>query len=295
MADILKRLSEIGIVPVIALEDAEQAVPLAKALIAGGLPAAEVTFRTEAGEEAIRRIAQACPEIALGAGTVLNGDQCSRAIRAGAQFIVSPGYDQALVDQCLGEGITVLPGCGAVSDLTRAVNSGLRAVKFFPAEQSGGLAFLRAVAPVFPQLRFMPTGGVNQQNVKEYLAFDRVLGCGGTWMVKKELIRGERWNEITEICRAAVRAALDLQIRSIGLDPEKPAEQALAGLLGWPENDTCEGIVLDTPDVDRAVCHLRSLGVEFDETMQRRDGSGRLCAVGLRQPVLGLRCEIVRR
>ena len=117
MADILKRLSEIGIVPVIALEDAEQAVPLAKALIAGGLPAAEVTFRTEAGEEAIRRIAQACPEIALGAGTVLNGDQCSRAIRAGAQFIVSPGYDQALVDQCLGEGITVLPGCGAVSDL----------------------------------------------------------------------------------------------------------------------------------------------------------------------------------
>ena len=146
MADILKRLSEIGIVPVIALEDAEQAVPLAKALIAGGLPAAEVTFRTEAGEEAIRRIAQACPEIALGAGTVLNGDQCSRAIRAGAQFIVSPGYDQALVDQCLGEGITVLPGCGAVSDLTRAVNSGLRAVKFFPAEQAGGLAFIKAMA-----------------------------------------------------------------------------------------------------------------------------------------------------
>lgn len=132
MADILKRLSEIGIVPVIALDDAEQAVPLAKALIAGGLPAAEVTFRTEAGEEAIRRIAQACPEIMLGAGTVLNVDQCSRAIRAGAQFIVSPGYDQAVVDQCLEEGITVLPGCGAVSDLTRAANSGLRGREILP-------------------------------------------------------------------------------------------------------------------------------------------------------------------
>ena len=294
MADILKRLSEIGIVPVIALDDAEQAVPLAKALIAGGLPAAEVTFRTEAGEEAIRRIAQACPEIVLGAGTVLNVDQCSRAIRAGAQFIVSPGYDQAVVDQCLEEGITVLPGCGAVSDLTRAANSGLRAVKFFPAEQSGGLAFLRAVAPVFPQLRFMPTGGVNQQNVKEYLSFDRIFGCGGTWMVKKDLIRGERWDEITEICRAAVRAALDLRVRSVGFAPEKPEEQALAGLLGWPESDAGEEIVLDTPDVDRAMYHLRSLGVEFDETMER-DEAGRLCAVRLRQPVRGLRCEIVRR
>lgn len=295
MADVLKKLSEIGIVPVIAIENAELAVPLAKALSAGGLPAAEITFRTVAGEDAIRRIAQACPEIVLGAGTVLNADQCSRAIRAGAQFIVSPGYDQALVDQCLGEGITVLPGCGAVSDLTRAVNSGLRAVKFFPAEQSGGLAFLRAVAPVFPRLRFMPTGGVNQQNVKEYLAFDRVLGCGGTWMVKKDLIREARWDEITEICRTAVRAALDLQIRSVSLDPERAEEQALAGLLGWPEGDACEELVLDTPDVDRTVCHLRHLGVEFDETTQRRDEAGRLRAVRLRQPVRGLRCEIVRR
>ena len=295
MADVLKKLSEIGIVPVIAIENAELAVPLAKALSAGGLPAAEITFRTVAAEDAIRRIAQACPEIVLGAGTVLNADQCSRAIRAGAQFIVSPGYDQALVDQCLREGVTVLPGCGAVSDLARAVNSGLHAVKFFPAEQTGGLAFLRAVAPVFPQLRFMPTGGINLQNMREYLAFERVLGCGGTWMVKKELIHEERWDEITEICRAAVRTALDLRICSAGFDAGKTVEQELAELLGWQKASTSEKLVVDTPDVDRAVYHLRRYGVEFDEAARRYDAQGRCCAALLRQPVQGLWCEIVRR
>ena len=166
---------------------------------------------TTLSEEAIRRIAQACPEIVLGAGTVLNVDQCSRAIRAGAQFIVSPGYDQAVVDQCLEEGITVLPGCGAVSDLTRAANSGLRAVKFFPAEQSGGLAFLRAVAPVFPQLRFMPTGGVNEKNLLDYLSFNKIICCGGSWMVKADLIKNGEFEKICNLTKEAKELAKSIR------------------------------------------------------------------------------------
>ncbi|MDE6454490.1 MAG: bifunctional 4-hydroxy-2-oxoglutarate aldolase/2-dehydro-3-deoxy-phosphogluconate aldolase, partial [Dysosmobacter sp.] len=178
MDQILKTVSDIGIIPVIAIEDAGKAVPLARALTAGGLPAAEVTFRTAAGEEAIRRIAQNCPEVLVGAGTVLNLDQCGRALAAGAKFIVSPGYNEELVNYCVEKGVPVFPGCVNASDMTRAVNAGLKVVKFFPAEQSGGVAFLKALAPVLP-LNFMPTGGVNTKNLLDYLSFERIAACGG--------------------------------------------------------------------------------------------------------------------
>ena len=186
MNEVLAKVQQIGVIPVIAIEDAAKAVPLARALTAGGIPAAEVTFRTAAGEEAIRQIAQNCPEVLVGAGTVLNEEQCDRAIAAGARFIVSPGYNEALVAHCQARGIPVLPGCVNASDMTRAVNAGLEVVKFFPAEQSGGLSFLKALAPVFPKLSFMPTGGVSAKNLMDYLGYDRIVACGGTWMVKKD-------------------------------------------------------------------------------------------------------------
>ena len=191
MNEVLAKVQQIGVIPVIAIEDAAKAVPLARALTAGGIPAAEVTFRTAAGEEAIRQIAQNCPEVLVGAGTVLNEEQCDRAIAAGARFIVSPGYNEALVAHCQARGIPVLPGCVNASDMTRAVNAGLEVVKFFPAEQSGGLSFLKALAPVFPKLSFMPTGGVSAKNLMDYLGYDRIVACGGTWMVKKDLIEAE--------------------------------------------------------------------------------------------------------
>ena len=197
MNEVLAKVQQIGVIPVIAIEDAAKAVPLARALTAGGIPAAEVTFRTAAGEEAIRQIAQNCPEVLVGAGTVLNEEQCDRAIAAGARFIVSPGYNEALVAHCQARGIPVLPGCVNASDMTRAVNAGLEVVKFFPAEQSGGLSFLKALAPVFPKLSFMPTGGVSAKNLMDYLGYDRIVACGGTWMVKKDLIEAEQWDEIT--------------------------------------------------------------------------------------------------
>ncbi|MFI3313653.1 MAG: bifunctional 4-hydroxy-2-oxoglutarate aldolase/2-dehydro-3-deoxy-phosphogluconate aldolase [Eubacteriales bacterium] len=203
MNSILAQLSEIAIIPVIALHDENHAVPLAKALIAGGIPAAEVTFRTEAAEGAIRAMVENCPDILVGAGTILNVEQCHRAIDAGAKFIVSPGYNQEVVDCCIAQNMPILPGCTNPSDMTRAVNSGLEVVKFFPAEVSGGLNYIKNVAPVFPGLKFMPTGGISPANVATYLAYDRIVACGGSWMVKSDMIAGEKFEEITTMCREA--------------------------------------------------------------------------------------------
>ncbi len=207
MHPILNQLSQIAIIPVIALHNEGHAVPLAKALIAGGIPAAEVTFRTEAAEGAIRAMVENCPDILVGAGTILNVEQCQKAMDAGAKFIVSPGYNQDVVDHCIAKNVPILPGCTNPSDMTRAVNSGLEVVKFFPAEVSGGLSYIKNVAPVFPNLKFMPTGGISPKNVGEYLAYDRIIGCGGSWMVKSDMIAAEKFDEITALCQEAVALA----------------------------------------------------------------------------------------
>ena len=218
MVQISEQIFKIGIIPVIAIDDADKAVPLACALVKGDLPAAEVTFRTAAGEEAIRRIAAEVPEVLVGAGTVLNLEQCDRALAAGAKFIVSPGYNEALVAHCQEKGVLVLPGCVNASDMTRAANAGLEYVKFFPAEQSGGVNGIKALAPVFPKLNFMPTGGVNTKNLMDYLGYDRIFACGGTWMVKKDLIEGEKWDEITRICKDAVKTMLGFELGHVGIN-----------------------------------------------------------------------------
>ncbi len=204
MNTILEQLSNIGIIPVIAINDKEDAVPLAKALELGGIPAAEVTFRTDAAEESIRLIAQNCPNVIVGAGTILNIEQCERAIAAGAKFIVSPGYSDDVVNFCISKGIPIVPGCVNPSEMTKAVNAGLDLVKFFPAGVSGGLEYIKNVAPVFPKLKFMPTGGVNPANVKEYLSYEKIACCGGTWMVKSDLISDKKFDEITKLCKEAV-------------------------------------------------------------------------------------------
>lgn len=319
MNQVLQRVYEIGVIPVIAIEDAAKAVPLANALTAGGIPAAEVTFRTAAGEESIRQIARHCPDVLVGAGTVLSLEQCDRAVAAGARFIVSPGYNEALVARCLERGVPVLPGCVNASDMTRAVNAGLDTVKFFPAEQSGGLDFLKALAPVFPKLRFMPTGGVNAKNLNEYLGFERVVACGGTWMVKKDLVEGERWEEITRLSRAAVQSMLGFSLHHIGLNCAGEAEaertaQTLCALFGFerrPGNSSvfagpaecvkqpCRGahghIAIGTDSVDRAVAHLRARGVAFDESTRKTDAKGRTKAVYLADELNGFALHLVQK
>ena len=208
MHAVLEDLNKIGIVPVIKIDDAEKAVPLAKALVAGGIPCAEVTFRTAQAADAIARInAELCsgeaPEILLGAGTVLTLEQVDKAIAAGAKFIVTPGFNPKIVAYCIEKGIPVTPGCSNPSDMELALEMGLEVVKFFPAEQSGGLEYIKAVSGPYPSLRFIPTGGINAQNIVKYIAFEKIVACGGSWMVSADLIENGEFDKITALCREA--------------------------------------------------------------------------------------------
>lgn len=203
MSEILEKIKEIGIVPVIVLEDSKDALPLAEALMEGGLPCAEVTFRTAAAEDSIRAISQAYPEMLVGAGTVLTTEQVDRAVAAGAKFIVSPGFNPRIVQYCQEKGVPITPGCSSPTDIEQALEQGLKVVKFFPAEQLGGLAMIKALAGPYVDVSFMPTGGINAGNVKDYLAYNRILACGGSWMVKGDLIKAGDFQRITELVKEA--------------------------------------------------------------------------------------------
>ena len=194
------------------LNDADDAIPLADALIKGGLPCAEVTFRTDAAEESIRRICESFPDMLVGAGTVLTTEQVERAHKAGAKFIVSPGFDPEIIDCCISIGLPVLPGCITPSEIAQAVKRGLKVVKFFPAEQSGGVAMIKAMAAPYSMVKFMPTGGISTKNLADYLSCDKILCCGGSWMVKEDLIRSGSFDKITDMTREAT--ALAKSIRS---------------------------------------------------------------------------------
>lgn len=203
MDAILEKIQKIGIVPVVVLNDAKDAEPLAKALCEGGLPCAEVTFRTDAAEESIRIISEKYPEMLVGAGTVLTTEQVDRAVAAGAKFIVSPGFNPKVVKYCLDKGILMTPGTQTPSEMEQALEMGLDVVKFFPAEPAGGLAMIKAVAAPYTTLKFMPTGGINLNNVGDYLQYDRIVACGGSWMVKGDLIKAGKFDEITQMTKDA--------------------------------------------------------------------------------------------
>ena len=315
---VIKELSLIGIVPVIAIDDADQAVPLARALAAGGLPAAEVTFRTAAGEEAIRRIADQVPEMLVGAGTVLTTDQADRAVGAGARFIVSPGFNPDVTRHVIRMGVPMMPGTASPGEMEQAMSMGLDVVKFFPAEQNGGVAKLKALAGPYANLRWMPTGGVNTENMMDYLNFDRVVACGGTWMVKKQLIAEGRWEEITALSRQAVQTMLGFSLHHVGVpcgdaDEANRIANALCGIFGFAGKDgrsshfagpveCCKGdapgrrghIAIGTNSVERAIYHLSRRGVTFEEATPRRDGSGRTVSIYLQGDFGGFAIHLVQ-
>ncbi|MCE7584997.1 bifunctional 4-hydroxy-2-oxoglutarate aldolase/2-dehydro-3-deoxy-phosphogluconate aldolase [Vibrio fluvialis] len=195
-----QRLQQIKIVPVIAINDAAHAVPLAKVLVENGLPCAEVTFRTDAAQESIRLMRDAYPDLLIGAGTVLTTQQVDQAISAGADFIVSPGLNPTTVKYCQQRGIVIVPGVNNPSLVEQAMELRLKTLKFFPAEPSGGVAMLKALSAVYP-VQFMPTGGVNPRNVADYLAIPSVVACGGTWMVPSDLMDSGNWDEIARLVR----------------------------------------------------------------------------------------------
>ncbi|MBE5904673.1 MULTISPECIES: bifunctional 4-hydroxy-2-oxoglutarate aldolase/2-dehydro-3-deoxy-phosphogluconate aldolase [Pseudobutyrivibrio] len=201
--DLKKRFEEIGIIPVVVLEDAKDAHALGEALMKGGLPAAEVTFRTEAAEEVIRILSKDFPDMLVGAGTVLTCEQADRAVAAGAKFIVAPGFNPTVVKHCLEKGYPVTPGVQTPGEMEQAMELGLDFVKFFPAEPAGGLPMIKAVAAPYSKLRFMPTGGINKENVKDYLAYKKIVACGGTWMVKGDLIASGDFAKIEELTHEA--------------------------------------------------------------------------------------------
>jgi len=210
MAELTTRLRQIRIVPVIVIDDSDDAIPLAAALIEGGLPCAEITFRTAAGVESLRRIVAEFPEMLVGAGTVLSTRQADEARDAGAKFVVSPGSNASVVDHCLKNNLPIYPGVCTPTEVEAVLEKGLSLVKFFPAEPMGGVAFLKAIAGPYRTLEFMPTGGINAGNIGQYLSFSKVVACGGSWMAPAEWIRAKQFDRIREETVRAVQTVRTL-------------------------------------------------------------------------------------
>ena len=288
--EFLEKLSLAGLVPVIAVNDADDAVPLCKALSDGGLPVAEITFRTAAAEEAIRRVHEAMPDVLLCAGTVLTTEQVDRAVNAGAAAIVSPGLSPDVVKYCVEKGIPVCPGTANPSDVQIAIQYSLKAVKLFPAEAVGGLKLIKSMAPVYPDMKFMPTGGINENNMLDYLAFDKILCCGGSWMVPKDAVAAKDWQRITDLTRSAVDKMLGFEVRHIGLncpDAESSMETAkkISALMGWPIKEVT---------VPRAKWHLEQRGFKFIEDSAVVK-NGKLIAIYLEDEIGGFAFHLVQK
>ena len=205
--DVLSRLSRAGVVPVVVIDDAKDAVPTANAMVAGGVDVMEITFRTAAAPDSIKAVAENCPDMLVGAGTVLNLEQCKLAVEMGAKFIVSPGFDANVVGWCIENNIAVTPGCVTPTEITAAVNMGLKVVKFFPANVYGGLNAMKNLSAPFVGLKFLPTGGVNSANIKEYIDASFIHAVGGSWVCPKAEIAAGNWEKITALCAEARKAA----------------------------------------------------------------------------------------
>ena len=212
MADMLDRIRAMRIVPVIVIKDPEDAVPLGAALTEGGLPCAEVTFRTAGAPEALRRIAGEYPDLLLGAGTVLTPQQAAEAKAAGAKFVVSPGFNPAVVDYCLANDLPIYPGVCTPTEVEAALAKGLEVLKFFPAEAAGGVAFLKAISAPYGMVRFIPTGGVSTRNVADYLALKSVVACGGSWMAPNDWIAEKQFDRIRQATQLAVQTVQKLAL-----------------------------------------------------------------------------------
>ena len=319
MNEVLEKIQKIGIVPVVVLDDAKDAAPLAKALCEGGLPCAEVTFRTAAAEESIRIMAKEFPEMLVGAGTVLTTEQVDRAVNAGAKFIVSPGLNPTVVKYCVDKGIPVTPGTSNPSDVEMAISLGLDVVKFFPAEQAGGINMIKAMAAPYTQMKFMPTGGINAKNINSYLAFDKILACGGSWMVKKDLVAAGEFDKIRDLTKEAVQTMLGFELAHIGIncDNETEAEKtadAFDGLFGFTKkvgnSSVFAGtavecmknggrgvkghIAVATNSVLRAKNYLEMLGYKFVEETAKFKGD-KLTAIYLENEIGGFAVHLVQK
>ena len=320
MNPVLQRVYEIGIIPVIAFNDVDEAIPLCKALMDGGLPAAEVTFRTACAEECIRKIHEELPDMLLGAGTVLTNDQADRAMAAGASFVVAPGYDPNVTQHVIDKGGLMMPGTCSAGEMQQAMNQGCEAIKFFPAEANGGVDMLKNIGAALKTAKWMCTGGVNAKNVNTYLANPQIIAVGGTWMCKSDKIKAGAWEDITAACKEAVDVKLGLELGHIGINCADDAEamktaELLGGLLSKavapgnssifvgnkefeimkkPGRGTHGHIAIKCNSVDRAVYHLGQRGVKFDmDSMVNKNGKN--IAIYLADEVAGFAIHLVQK
>ncbi|MCX4267636.1 MAG: bifunctional 4-hydroxy-2-oxoglutarate aldolase/2-dehydro-3-deoxy-phosphogluconate aldolase [Lachnospiraceae bacterium] len=320
MNKVLEEISKIGIVPVIALDKVEDAEPLAKALIEGGLPCAEVTFRTDAAEESIRIMASKFPELLVGAGTVLTTEQVDRAVNAGAKFIVSPGLNPKVVKYCVEKGIPVTPGTANPSDVEVAIELGLEVVKFFPAEAAGGLNMIKSMAAPYTNMKFMPTGGINATNLTSYLDFGKIIACGGSWMVNKDMMKNGDFDGIKKLTQQAVDTMLGFEMKHIGINAKDEADadgiaSALNKMFGFekkvgnssifagtgfevmkkPYLGANGHVAIQTNYINRAIYHLEKKGFEFDMDTAKYDAKGNMKAVYFKGEFGGFALHLVQK
>jgi len=320
MNEMLTRIQMMGIVPVVKLEDAKDAVPLAKALCEGGLPCAEVTFRTAAAEESIRLMRQAYPDMLIGAGTVLTTEQVDQAVNAGATFIVSPGLNPKVVRYCVEKDIPITPGCANPSDIEAAIELGLEVVKFFPAEAAGGLVMIKAMSAPYVNMKFMPTGGINAGNILSYLDFPKIIACGGSWMVNDELVKAGQWDKITELTKEAVALMLGFEVRHIGINMENETEAdkvatSFESLFGFTKKVGSKSIfagkgievmkipflgqkghiAIQTNYIERAIYHLEANGYTFNQETKNYGKNDKLATIYMNEEIGGFAVHLVQK
>ncbi len=320
MSTMADKFEELGVIPVVVLNDVKDALPLAKALYEGGLPCAEVTFRTAAAEESIRVMHEAYPDMVLAAGTVLTTEQVDRAVAAGASLIVSPGFDPEIVDYCISKNIEVVPGIVTPSELAQAVKRGLTRVKFFPAEASGGLEMIKAMSAPYGNMKFMPTGGIHAKNLISYLDFKKIIACGGSWMVKPELVEAGEFDKIATLTREAVQGMLGFELKHIGINQnsEEEADQAadtFENLFGFAKKTGASSIfagagielmkapylgnhghiAIGTNYIERAIYHMEKQGARFQKDTAKYNAKGDLVAIYLDGEVGGFAVHLLQK
>lgn len=298
---IAEQLRRIGIVPVIQLEDAGDAKSLARALCEGGLPCAEVTFRTSAAEETICKMKEECPEILIGAGTVLNTEQVKKACGAGAEFIVSPSFNEEVVQYCIEHKIPIFPGCAAPGDVDKAVLYGLNYVKFFPAEAAGGINMIKAIAAPYHSVQFMPTGGISEKNIGEYLAYDRIFACGGSWLVPRECIERKEFSRIKSLVKQAVNTMLGFQLAYVGISKETYSgiREEISLFEGAFDVRIPRGekgdLVLYTRDLQRAVAFLERQGYNCIKESAEYMQDGKLKSIYMEQKIGDFAIQLMQK
>ncbi len=318
--DVLKELYQIGIVPVIKIEDVEDSVPLAQALCDGGIPCAEVTFRTAHAAEAIRRMTEAFPDMLVGAGTVLTTEQVDRAWAAGAKFMVSPGLNPKVVAYCVEKNIPIVPGCSSPSNIEQALELGLDVVKFFPAEQVGGIAMIKAMAAPYTNVRFIPTGGINATNLNNYLSFPKVLACGGSWMVPGDALKAKDFAKIKSLAQEAMEQMLGLELAHVGINAADETDASATAdsfchLFGFLRKDgnssvfagsavevmkkpylgTHGHIGFRTNYIERAVAYMEHKGIVFDYDTAKYGKDGKMTAIYLKDQIGGFAVHLVQK